>query len=815
MRVPAAATLTVFLSSLASAAAQTPPPVPAAAAASSPVGVPLVEGARGLQPSVVLGALPKGDAAAALPIVMRAQSMQGQLNGKAVAEGDAEFRRGGLVIKADRLSYEPDTDQATASGHVRIVRDGAVYSGPALNVRVQAFQGSFDQPAFELAATGGSGRARRIDFISPTQSVATDARYTSCPREDDSGADTEPAWELQTTKLHLDTANNVGIAEGARLRFLGTTILALPTMSFALGDQRKSGWLPPSLSIDSRGGLELSVPYYLDLAPNRDLTLAPRVITRRGAGLDGEFRYLEPQFDGRLAAEWLPNDRVADRSRYALEWQHQSRLPADLRLSAAVLRVSDDDWWKDFPNRSRSLTSRLLGSHVALERPFEMPGVQGTGLVYARANQWQVLQASESFITAPYQREPQVGLRVRGQRSGWAWNAETEFNRFTLPDSQAASTGRVQGSRVHAVAGLSYPWREPGWWLVPRLSINAARYAVDGQNEQQHRVIPSFSIDAGLELERSTEAFGRALRQTLEPRVFYVNTPYRQQSQLPNFDAAAKDFNFTSIYSDNTFSGVDRVADLHQLTAGFTTRLVDMATGAEALRLGLVQRFLFRSQQVAPKADGSPDGEVLSQRFSDALLLGSTNVLPGWTLDGAVQYSPDINRSIRSIAGARYSPGPFRTVGATYRLARGLSEQLELGWQWPLWGAATVGAPGETPSRLGQALARSGSCQGTWYSVGRLNYSLKDRRLTDSVLGLEYDAGCWIGRFVVEQLSTGRSEATTRYLIQLELVGLSRLGSNPLRVLKDNIPGYRLLREDRGSGALDPTDRSILSPSYE
>jgi LPS-assembly protein len=142
---------------------------------------------------------------------------------------------------------------------------------------------------------------------------------------------------------------------------------------------------------------------------------------------------------------------------------------------------------------------------------------------------------------------------------------------------------------------------------------------------------------------------------------------------------------------------------------------------------------------------------------------------------------------VRSILGVRFQPGPFRTLSAGYRLARGLSEQVELGWQWPLWrGKATpVGA--------------SGGCGGTLYAVGRLNYSLRDSRMTDSLIGAEYDTGCWIARVVSERLSTGRAEATTRLMLQLELVGLSRLGSNPLQALKDNVPGYRLLREPRGT----------------
>jgi len=160
-----------------------------------------------------------------------------------------------------------------------------------------------------------------------------------------------------------------------------------------------------------------------------------------------------------------------------------------------------------------------------------------------------------------------------------------------------------------------------------------------------------------------------------------------------------------------------------------------------------------------------------------------------------VQYNPDSNRMVRSIIGARYSPGPFRTVGATYRLARDLSEQVELAWQWPIYGPTPHRAP-LNPVR------ESGSCTGSWYSVGRVNYSTRDSRVTDSVLGLEFDSGCWIARVVAERLSTGRSEATTRLLLQLELVGLSRLGTNPLQVLKDNIPGYKMLRDERSDPPL-------------
>ena len=751
-----------------------------------------------LQPSPTLQPLPRGEASRQLPILLQADSVRGRPELDTVAEGKVEFRRGGLVIRADRLGYDTPQDLASATGHVRISRNGAIYSGPELQLRVQRFEGYFLQPEFEFTTIGAGGRAERIDFLDVSRSRAIKAEYTSCPRD----TPEEPAWLLRTDRVTLDMDNNEGIAEGAVLRFQGVPILALPVLSFPLSDARKSGWLPPSINTDNRSGVELSVPYYWNIGPNRDATLTPRIITRRGLGLNTEFRYLEPHFDGNMLVDWLPNDRLTGRSRDALQWQHDGSLFDAWHYGTDLIRVSDDEWWKDFPGATRSLTARLLPARTFLERPFAV--ADGEGLVYARTLRWQVLQASDAAVVSPYERLPQLGVRYSGDGAGLHFGAEAEYNHFALPGGDAARAGRTAGERVHVLASVSRPWRQPGWWVEPRLSVNAAAYGgLDTQvdpNGRAGRVIPTLSVDAGLEFERSTIAFGRPVQQTLEPRFLYVRTPFRAQSQLPNYDAAAKDFNFVSIYSDNLFAGVDRVNDAHQLTAGVTTRFVDSVTGAEALRLGLVQRVLFRTQRVTAQADGTPDGTPVDRRFSDALLLGSTSVLPGWNLDAAMQYSPDIERSVRSIIGVRYSPGPLRTVSTTYRLARGLSEQMELGWQWPVYGNGNKAAAG-------------GACSGTWYSVGRVNYSLKDSRITDSVLGVEYDAGCWIGRFVAERLSTGRSEATTRLMLQLELVGLSRIGSNPLKVLKENIPGYRLLREERRTTS--PSDDRSSSAFYD
>lgn len=762
---------------------------------------------------------PRGDAARQLPIVLRARELRGRPDLETVAEGDVEFRRGGMVLRADRLSYDFPDDLALARGHVRISRDGNVYSGPELQLHVQRFEGWFLEPSYYFGRTGAGGTARRIDFLDEQRAVASGATYSSCSPDEEGG----PAWVLSTERVKMDFEANEGIAENAVLRFQGVPILGAPVLSFPLTDERKSGWLPPSVNLDSKSGLQVSVPYYWNIAPNRDATITPLVSAKRGLGSELEFRYLEPRYAGSVATHLLPHDRLTGHSRRALNLEFDSRPLEDTSVQLRALRVSDDAYWKDFPRAVPSITPRLLATDLQASRAF------GETTVYARVERWQVLQDEAARIEAPYQRLPQLGVRwSRGGGEGLVLGLEAEVNRFVETNNgrsesdatQRANAVRPSGVRTHVLGSVAWSHATPGWTLTPKLSFNAASYELDqpladqpppdqpppdpprtDQRRRAARVIPTVSLDSAWVLERDTRWFGREVRQTLEPRLLYSRTPYRAQAGLPVFDTAGRDLNFDSIYTENQFSGVDRVSDAHQVTAGVTTRLLDPATGAETLRLGVAQRFLLRDQRITAQADGTPDGPELTQRFSDVLLLGSTTLVPRWTLDASLQYNTDSSRMVRSIVGARYSPGPYRTIGATYRLARDLSEQMELGWQWPIYG--------RTPSErtaAGAAASGATNCRGSWFSVGRINYSMRDSRITDSIFGVEYDAGCWIGRVVAERLSTGRSEATTRLLLQLELVGLSRLGSNPLQVLKDNIPGYRLLREERGTPAATTYD---------
>lgn len=761
---------------LPAAAVQAQPAAPTAPTAPTAPATPLQASPR-LQPAA-------SDEAARrqAPLFLRADQVSGQPQTQLQADGRVELRHAGVVLRADQLRYDMAEDLAVAQGKVRITFQGSSFSGPEMQLKLQRMEGFVREPEYQLAITGAGGRAERVDILGPAQARVIEGNYTSCRRD---GAE-QPDWVLSARKLDLDLDAGVGVAEDATLRFLGVPILSLPSLSFPLSEQRKSGWLPPNLDFTTGSGMEVAVPYYWNIAPNRDATLTPGISTRRGFAITGEFRYLEPDYQGQVDLNLLPYDQVAKETRYWFTFEHEGKVGKDIRYGANVERVSDDAWWTDFPRRHLALTPRLLPLTALVERDFGSPAL-GMEL-YARTQRWQVLQ-DPNTMEAPFDRAAQFGARGSGNLAGGAQFAlETEANHFMLPQNPGYPVGATpsNGSRLHMQGWVSRPWREPGWWITPSLLFNAASYYTeepmpDGRSSAG-RVIPTFSLGGGAEFERSTQWLGRNLRQTLEPRLLYVNTPFVDQSNYPNFDSAVKDYSFASIFSENVFSGIDRVSDTNALTAGVTTRMLDATSGVELLQLGIVQRYLFNEQAITET--GIPE----NRGYSDVLLRGSTRVLEPFSLEGYLRYSPASDRVVRTILGMQYAPGPFRTLNLTYRYARDISSQWEASWQWPLY------QPGGAPQRR-EWDGSARSCGGAWYTVGRLIYSTSDDRFTDSVIGLEYDAGCWIARMAVSRWSTGVSEASTQVLLQLELVGLSRLGSNAIGILRENIPGYQLLRD--------------------
>jgi LPS-assembly protein len=356
------------------------------------------------------------------------------------------------------------------------------------------------------------------------------------------------------------------------------------------------------------------------------------------------------------------------------------------------------------------------------------------------------------------------------------------------------------GQRSYAAAQISHPWLKPWGFVIPKIQLHGTRYQLDtplanGQAEV-NRLLPTFSLDTGLVYERDANFFGRGLRQTLEPRAFFVRTPYKDQSLLPSYDSGATDFNLTTIYSESPYVGQDRLADNNLVTLGVNSRLFDSNTGAELARFGVAQRYRFSDQLVR-----LPGELPVASGFSDILLGAGMRWDQRWTFDSTLQFDAQTHRTTRTTLTTRYNPSPYRVFNTAYRLTRDQSEQIDVGWQWPLRDFSF--APSDVPQGQGHVHAPGqGLGADRWYSVGRMNFSLKDRKMVDTLLGLEYDAGCWLGRVVYERLQSTTSTSRSRILFQLEFVGLARVGSSPLKTLRDNIPRYQYLRED-----LAPTSR--------
>jgi len=740
-----------------------------------------------------------------LPVFVFGDHATGRPDNHASLEGHAELRRGDTVIRADRMDYQVPTDRATASGNVTINHAGNRYGGNVLELHLDSFTGFFSDAHYRLLATKAHGVAERVDFLGRTRALIHRATYTACQRTeyDNDHIPWQPDWQLRAKRIHLDHVEDVGMAENGVLEFKGVPILAAPYLSFPLSGRRKSGLLPPTLGLDNLSGAEYAQPYYWNIAPNMDAIITPVLMSKRGAALGVGLRYLERPYSGEWGMNYLPRDWVRGGARwaYSLRHRHSFATPVGpLGLHVNIQRVGDNDYWRDFSHRARMwpddsrdhLTQRLLPGDATLH------WASGTQSLMLRTLRWQTLQDARSPITPPYDRSPQIHWSVRPLLGR---GLETVFELDTTHfQSDPRFYLQPNGRRSYALASIRRPFLAPAGFVTPRLQLHSTHYTFNrplasGQ-QNTTRTLPTFSLDSGLVFERDASWFGRDFLQTLEPRAFYTYTPHHDQRRLPVYDTAAMDFNFASIYSENAFGGHDRIADNNLLTFGVTTRLLDPHTGSEAVRLGFAQRLRFSDQKVT-----MPGSLPINERLSDVLLGAGLHWSLQWGLDAMLQYNPKTGRSVRSTVAARWSPAPYRTLSAAWRMHKlndfisEPSEQLDIGWQWPLADLRRSGPLAEQE-------------QGRWYSVGRLNYSLRESRFVDTVLGLEYESCCWTGRVVLERLQRSYSASNTRIMFQLELRGFSRLsfGSNPLASLRHNVPGYRVLGStDNGSNPLPPS----------
>jgi LPS-assembly protein len=536
-------------------------------------------------------------------------------------------------------------------------------------------------------------------------------------------------------------------------------ILYSPWMDFPLSDQRKSGFLAPVFGGTTKGGSELTLPYYWNIAPNRDATIAPRVMTKRGVLLNNEFRYLEPRYNGELQVDVLPSDALANRSRTHIALIHSQAIAGALNGYVNLNSVSDDAYFRDLGNTVNAT------SQVNLLQETVLTYGAGWWNAAARVQRYQTLQDPAAPIVAPYKRLPQLAINAWRGYAGASLAFTGEFVDFSHPTLENAQ-------RLVLNPSVSYPLlNNTAFYLTPKAALHSTHYVMGANNvaalPDASRTLPILSVDGGGAFERDWNLFGKDYVHTLEPRAFYVYVPYKDQSLLPNFDSAQADFSFTQMFTENRFFGSDRVGDANHITLAMTSRLLEEANGVERLKVTIGERFSYSAPRVNLVAPAT------STNRSDILLAVSGRVTNAWSLDSEFQFDPNQSHTQRYNIAARYRPETGKALNLGYRFARNALRQIDISTQWPL--------------------------SGRWHTVGRWNYSLQDARILEAIAGLEYNQSCWALRLVAQRFTTGTQQANTGFFVQLELNDLVKVGSDPLNLLKQSITGYIKLNEKPAS----------------
>ena len=700
------------------------------------------------------GALPGN-----LPVFLRADRIEGYANGEVTATGSAELRQRGLAILAEELRYAVPDERCSAIGNVEVQRGIDRITGPRANFNLRDQSGSIQEPVLQFGASpdrprGARASASLATFPDTTHEHLEQASYTTCaPGRDD--------WYLTGSTVDMDRTTQVGVARNARILFEGVPLLYSPYMSFPLNDQRKSGFLAPTLGTTATNGFDISLPYYINVAPNMDDTLTTRLMTRRGLQLSDEFRYLEPDYHGTLTGELINHDILAGERRYFLGGLHEQILPGGVTLRANAQEVSDSNYFRDLS------TAISATSTTYLPRDFQLGWQQGSWQLGARALSYQTIRDPVLPVPDQYRERPQLTANWNQDVYGAGLSLQSEFADFRHPTN-------VQGQRYIAYPSVRLPIETDWGYVTPKIGYHFTEYALDrevlpGSGLRATRGLPIGSIDSGLYFDRSTTLFGQALQQTLEPRLYYLNIPYRNQDALPLFNTAVADFSYDQLFAENSFSGPDRINDASQLTAAVQSRLIDTATGIERVRALIGQRFYYRAQGVA-----IPGQNQRTDNVSD-VVSGLTGRVSDSTLaDFAWDYNPGLHRTEKLGLTGHYVPGAGYALNLGYRINRDTPgqpdvQQIDVSTEWPL--------------------------AGHWSGVFRLNYDTARSTLVEGLAGAEYNAGCWTFRLVAHRLAVSAVQTTTALFVQLELTGLVKLGTNPLDTLRLNIPGYSKTNE--------------------
>jgi LPS-assembly protein len=749
-------------------------------------------------------------------------SIDGIVDREMRLKGRAQIRRNGAVIKADEIKYDPDSDVANLSGNAEFSKGNASFKGPKARFRVDAREGEMETPNYELRDNRASGNAKKLTVESADVFVFDKATYTTCTPEN-------LDWYFTASTLEIDNEQKEMVGTHGVMRFFDVPIAYAPYFTAPTSNQRRSGILAPVVGYNSNNGIDVTQPYYVNIAPNRDLLLLPRVMGQRGVQLGAKYQFLDPLYSGSLGGDYLPYDRKTGTDRWRYDWQQRQSfdgglspngvpLPGSWTGYANIARVSDNLYPTDFSQSIAGAVTSQFRQELGTTKT--LTGGLSNWNVAARAMTFQTLQPDPTVtVQSPYNILPNITATYNNRQtptvsdssgkyvalaSGPVTSFSTDYTRFAynIGANLAATAPGVysEADRTVIKGAMALPQITPGYYITPKVSFqsntyNATPFNSVGAPAAQGFTIPTFSLDSGLAFEReATELkgfFGRDMLLTMEPRAFYVYTPFQSQAQTPLFDTADAGFGVTQIFSENTFIGNDRIADNNKLTGGLTSRMIEANTGAERANVTLAQRQAFTGQKVGL------NGTITNPTtYSDTLGSASVRLLGNFSADMFGQYNTQLNRLVQTTAGGSWRPTPGRSLNFGYRNV----------WTPPVQASTQNNQPVGIPAAT---TTDQYNISGQWpisrevSVLGRWGYDALSTKTLNSLVALEWTRDCWTLRGAYSQMVNTSQITTTQVLFQIEFRGFGSAGGNPVDIMKLNVPGYM------------PTSKPIPPSIYE
>jgi LPS-assembly protein len=762
----------------------------------------------------------------------------------ATLAGDVVLRQGSMQVEAEEASLHQAENRGELNGNVRLRQNGALIVGDHADLQIDTGEAKVDNVEYVMQKSHIRGSALYAKRGENAIIRLKDGTYTTCEPSSN-------AWELKGNNITLNPATGFGTATNATLRVKDIPIFYTPYIYFPIDDRRQSGFLPPSIASGSKTGLMLVTPYYFNLAPNYDATLYPRYMSKRGLLMEGEFRYLTQTSEGQFGGAYLndtDNERAlqtdAKDTRWMINWQHKGGLDSRLVTQVDYTDISDPYYFQD-----------LESDQIGIQRR-DFINQQGSltwrGDTYtARFNVQAFKLATVADIT-PYNRLPQITFNgaLPYHPGGLNFSYETEAVRFdrnletgnfvdqnglATPqlDTNVTGLARANGDRLNLAPAISLPLNWTYGFIKPTLKYVYTQYdlSLDNQgkdelvstanltsptretfNSSQERAVPIFSVDSGLYFDRNTEWFGKNYRQTLEPRLFYLYVPDKDQNDIPIFDSGESTFNYASLFRDNRFVGSDRIGDENKLSLGITNRWIE-DNGFERQRFSIGQAMYFADRKVQlPGIDYQTRADATSS-VSPYALEYEYHFNRDWRASSDFNWDPDSRKTRSGSAMMHYQPedSPGTIINAGYRYRNDLVRYDQTTGKWSVGGGdyGTPGTPGFVKDyyKIQQHdFSVIWPIVPQWSAISRWQYDYNRNRTLEAFGGFEYDNCCWKVRLIsrywvdydeISQLAPQNEQGDHGIFLQVVLKGLGGVtGAKVDSFLNKGIQGYQE-REDK------------------